>query len=216
MISFSDRAPSVRHGAAIALAVLIHVLVFWGLANSLFFRFPEERKAEPKILALAPRIVPPPPSVTKLGPTDIITALPRFRPRVSAVSPQRRQGDPALAIWTYLCNRDLTLSAATQRACPDDFGAVSLGVLDPLNRAGDVGALFGADTATMSLEEAAVARGWIKPPPPKGQQGLAGKTDRSYADPTERFGPLPWEEGGSKGTTYSWSKDRPEVVPDLQ
>ncbi len=215
-LSFSERAGG-RFGAAFALAFLIHALIIWGLANSLFFRLPEEQKTEPKIVALAPRFVPPPPNVSKLGPTDVITALPRFRPRTPVAPPQRRQGDPALAIWSYLCNRDFSLSTATQRACPQfNFSDLTLGVLDPLNRAGDIGALFSPDTATMSLDEAAVARGWIKVPPAKGQQGLAGKTDKSHAEPTERLGPMPWEEGGGKGTTYSWPKDRIEGVPDLQ
>jgi hypothetical protein len=216
--SFIERMRGGRRtGVAFALAVVVHALVLWGLASSFLFRFPEEPRMEPRIVALAPRIVPPPPNVSKLGPTDIVMALPRFRPRALAVVPQRRYGDPALAIWTYLCNRDFSLSIATQRACPEDrFGNVTLGVLDPLNRNGDIGALMGPDTATMSLDEAAVARGWIKVPPPKGQQGLAGKTDKSHADPTERFGPLPWDEGASKGTSYSWSKDRIEGVPDLQ
>jgi hypothetical protein len=215
----TDRT-SVRFGLAIVLAVAVHAIALWGLASSIAFRFdtPDERKSEPKVVALAPRIVPPPPNVTKLGPTDVIVTMqPRFRPRMPAVAPQRRYGDPALAIWSYLCNRDFSLSQATEVSCPPPgFGNVDLGVLDPLNRTGDVGALMGPDTATMSLDEAGVARGWVKMPPAKGQTGLAGKTDKSHADPTERFGPMPWDEGGSKGTSYSWSKGRTEVVPDHQ
>jgi hypothetical protein len=214
-----ERSPAAhRRGLSFAVAVVVHVLILWGLASSIAFRFvePPERKSEPKIVALAPRIVPPPPDVERVGPTDVLTTQPRFRPRMPAMARARREGDPALAVWKYLCNRDGSLSEATQRSCPEfHFGDVDLGALDPLNRGGDSGVMLGADSRTMTLEEAAVAKGWIKTPPPKGQTGLAEKTDKSHPDPTERFGPYPWDEGSSKGTTHSWSKDRPEVTPDL-
>jgi hypothetical protein len=205
--------------AATALALALHVLALWAFVSSMTFHFvdPEERKPEPKFVAVAPRIVPPPPDLTRIGPIDVVKTQPRFRPRLPAMVREQVLGDPALAIWKYLCNRDYAISDATQVGCPSfSLGSIGLGVLDPLNRTGDVGALFGADTTSMTLDEAAVARGWIKPPPPKGQTGLATKTDKSHADPTERLGPMPWDEGLSKGTTTSWSKDRPEVVPDLQ
>ena len=194
--------------------------MFWGLAASILFRAPDaaEELIEPRIVALAPREVPPPPEVETLGSTDAVATLPRFRPRLGVPALQRREGDPALAVWTYLCNRDGSLSEAVRRDCPEfQFGDVMLGMRDPLNRSGDVGALFGADTTTMSLEEAAVARGWIKMPPPKGQSGLVNRTDKSHSDPaSDRLGPLPWDVGSSKGATSSWTKGRPEVVPDLQ
>ena len=194
--------------------------MFWGLAASIFFRSPDatEDLSVPRIVALAPRDVPPPPDVEKLGPADAVAILPRFRPRLGALSRQRRDGDPALAVWKYLCNRDSSVGEAVQRDCPEfHFGDVMLGMRDPLNRSGDIGALLGADTATMSLEEAAVARGWIKMPPPKGQSGLVNRTDKSHSDPaSDRLGPLPWDVGSSKGATPSWTKDRPEVVPELQ
>ena len=169
-------------------------------------------------MALAPRVTPPPPDVEILGPLNVVVAQPRFRPRTPAMVRQRREGDPALAVWKYLCNRDGSLSVAVQRGCPEfQFGDVDLGLLDPLNRSGDSGVLLGADTKTMTLEEAAVSRGWIKMPPPKGQSGLVNRTDKSHVDPaTDRNGPLPWDVGSSKGASPSWSKDRPEVVPDLQ
>lgn len=213
------KQPAHRRGLSFVVAIILHVLVLWGLTSSISFHFaePDEWLSEPKIVALAPRIVPPPPDVQTFGPVDVVTTQPRFRPRVPTVARQRREGDPALAVWKYLCNRDISLSVATERGCPEfHFGDVDLGFMSPLNRAGDSGVMLGADTKTMTLDEAAVARGWIKPPPPKGQTGLGGKTDKSHADPTERFGPFPWDEAGSKGATQSWSKDRPEVVPDLQ
>lgn len=163
-----------------AVALILHVAVLLLLASSITFRVPEVRLVEQEIVALVPRVPPPPPDVERIGPSDVAIAVPRFRPRMPAavLSRQQRQGDPALAVWSYLCSRDLALSEAVRRGCPSfDFGAVGLGLLGPLNRSGDVGALFGADTATMSIDEAAVARGWIKPPPPKGQGALVGKTD---------------------------------------
>jgi len=198
-----------------AVALILHVAVLLLLASSITFRVPDVRPVEQEIVALVPRVPPPPPEAERIGPSDVAIALPRFRPRMPAAVPtrQQRQGDPALAIWSYLCNRDAALSEAVRRGCPSfDFGAVGLSLLGPLNRTGDIGALFGADTTTMSLDEAAVARGWIKPPPPKGQTGLAARTDKSHPDPNERFGPLPWDESGTKGTPYSWSKDRAETV----
>jgi hypothetical protein len=218
-ISWIAERPRDRFGAAFALALVLHGLAVWGLISSISFRMvePEEQKPEPKFVAVAPRMTPPPPDVTRIGPIDVITKKPRFRPRLPTMVRERVWGDPALAIWKYLCNRDYALSDATQVGCPSfSLGSIGLDVLDPVNRRGDVGALLGADTTTMSLDEAALARGWIKPPPPKGQGGLANKTDKSYPDPTERLGPMPWDEGLSKGTTSSGSKNRPEVVPDLQ
>lgn len=149
----------------VVIALVVHALVLWALAGSMSFQLPVEKAPEPKIVALAPRLLPPPPDVETFGPVEVITTLPRFRPRVPAETPQRmrREGDPALAIWTYLCNRDIDLSEAAQVGCPTDFGNVNLGVLDPLNRTGDVGALFGADTTTMSMDEAAKKKGWVKP-----------------------------------------------------
>jgi hypothetical protein len=106
-----------------------------------------------------------------------VTTLPRFRPRVPAAVPQRmrREGDPALAIWTYLCNRDFNLSEATRIRCPTDFGSFDFGLLDPLNRRGDVGALFGPDTTTMSLDEVAKKKGWLKPNAPLEGAGARAK-----------------------------------------
>jgi hypothetical protein len=217
--SWIAERPRGRFGVAFSVALVLHALMGWALVSSISFQVvePEEQKPEPKLVAVAPRMVPPPPDVTRIGPIDVITKQPRFRPRVPTMVRERVWGDPALAIWKYLCNRDYALSDATQVGCPSfSLGTIGLDVLDPINRRGDVGALLGPDTATMSLDEAALARGWIKPLPPKGQTGLVNKTDKSHADPTERFGPMPWDEGPSKGTTKSWSKDRPEVVPDLQ
>jgi hypothetical protein len=163
----------------LVLALALHALVVVGLAYSISFRLPIEPKMEPKIVALAPQLLPPPPDVERIGPDDVITSQPRFRPREPLTPAQaRRRGDPALAIWSYLCNRDSAISEAARRGCPAfDFGEVGLSLLDPLNRMGDVGALFGPDTTTMSLDEVGVARGWMKRSAPTGQGALVGKTD---------------------------------------
>lgn len=158
------RSPG-RFGLGLVVALVLHIAALWVLAQSISFQFAIERPVEPKIVALAPQLTPPPPEVERLGPTDVKLTLPRFRPRVPLVVPQaqRRMGDPALAIWSYLCNRDYSLSEATRVFCPTDDGGFDLGLLDPLNRRGDVGALFGPDTTTMSLDEVAKKKGWRKP-----------------------------------------------------
>ena len=168
-----------RFGIAFVVAVVIHVLALVGLALSISFRAPELAVVEPQIVAVA--LPPPPPPLDAAGANDAPMMMPRFRPREPlGLTPEVRErfGNPALAVWRYLCNRDPALGAAAQRACPEGFGTVDLGVRDPLNRQGDAGVMLGNDTATMSLEEAGVARGWIKPPPQRGQSGLAGKTDQ--------------------------------------
>jgi hypothetical protein len=165
-------------GVGVAIALVLHVLALWALAASISFQLPVERAIEPpKIVALAPQLLPPPPDVETLGPKDVVTTLPRFRPRVPAEVPQRvrREGDPALAIWTYLCNRDYALSEATRVRCPTDLGGFDFGLLDPLNRRGDVGALFGPDTTTMSLDEVAKKKGWLKPKAPLEGAGARAK-----------------------------------------
>lgn len=172
----SGVSSSGRFGAAFGAAVVLHVLALWALAHSIWFELPKEVRSEPKIVAVAARLTPPPPDVETLGPVDAIATLPRFRPRAPAIVPQRqkREGDPALAIWTYLCNRDQDLGTAVRVSCPPDFGLVDMGLFDPLNRTGDVGALFGADTATMSLDEVAKKKGWVKP-----KSGWAGEGARA-------------------------------------
>jgi hypothetical protein len=180
----SDGPPgAARRTLALALAIVFHVAILWALAVSVSFRIeePEEIKSEPKIIAMAPREPPPPPpDIVQIGPVDIETQRPRFRPRVPTVSRQIQEGDPALAVWTYLCNRDRLLSPTVKVACPDPpKGDVSLGLLDPVNRRGDVGIMFGRSTKTMTLDEAGVARGWTKPKPEQGQGMLLEKTDNS-------------------------------------
>jgi hypothetical protein len=169
-----------RFGAALVGAVVFHVLALIGLAFSISFKAPGLDVVEPQIVAVS-LPPPPPPRVEAPGADDAPLMMPRFRPRDPlGLRPEYKQkhGSPALAVWRYLCNRDHTLSEAAKRACPDDFGTVDLGMRDPLNRQGDAGVMLGNDTATMSLEDAGVARGWIKPPPQRGQSGLAGTTDR--------------------------------------
>lgn len=179
----SDRPPgAARRIAAFAVAVVLHVAVLWALVASISFQLavPEEIKHEPKIIAMAPRETPPPPDVVQIGPIDIETQRPRFRPRVPTVSRQVQEGDPALAVWTYLCNRDRALGRIVKIACPEPPSDVNLGLLDPLNRrGGDFGMLFGRETKTMSLDEAGVARGWTKPKPEQGQGMLLDRTDNS-------------------------------------
>ena len=173
-----ERDPAHRRALSFAVAVAVHLLILWGLATPIVLRFlePPEHKSEPKIFAVAPRIVPPPPDVERLGSSDVVTTQPRFRPRMPAMVRERREGDPALAVWKYLCNRDSSLSEATRRNCPEfHLGDVDLGTLDPLNRTGDSGVMLGADTATMSLEEAGRAKRWIKPKMPWSGDGARAK-----------------------------------------
>ncbi len=184
-----------RYGLALLGALVVHVLALAGLALSISFQVPVFDPVEPRIVAVASP-PPPPPDVEAFGDTDAPVMLPRFRPRQPlGVTPERRQryGDPALAVWKYLCNRDLTLSDAAQRECPEfDLGNVDLSVRDPLNRQGDAGIMLGNGTATMSLDEAGVARGWMKRPPPKGQSGLASTTDQvGQPEGPELFKDLP-------------------------
>ena len=175
--AFAAQPAGGRFGVGVAIALVLHVLALWALAASISFQLPGERPIEPKIVALAPQLMPPPPDVEKFGPVDIITSQPRFRPREAAVVPERqqREGDPALAVWKHLCNDDASLSVAAKRECPPDFGNVDMGSLDPLNRRGDVGALFGPDTTTMSLEEVAKKKGWLKPKSPLEGAGARAK-----------------------------------------
>lgn len=181
---FSSDGPPGAAGRTIAFAaaVLIHAGILWAIAASISFQMDvaQDVKPEPKIIAMAPRVLPPPPDVSQPGPIDLETERPRFRPRVPMISHQTRIGDPALAVWTYLCNRDGSLAPLIKVACPNPPKAdVNLGLLDPLKRQGDFGILFGADTKTMSLDEAGVARGWLKEPPKQGQGMLLDTTDNS-------------------------------------
>jgi hypothetical protein len=195
-----------RYGVAVLGAVAVHVAVILALAMSMSFQLSVPEAVEPQIVAVAAP-PPPPPDVRTLSPTDAVALMvPRFRPREPlGVNPEARQrfGDPALAVWRYLCNRDSALSDAAQRDCPDaGFGSVDMGVRDPLNRQGDAGIMLGADTSTMSLEEAGVARGWTKKRPPTGQGAMADKTDQiNQPRGPELFEDLPSLKGPTEGAS---------------
>ncbi len=155
-----------QYGVALAGALAIHVIALVALGLSISFHLPETAPVEPRIVAVT-MPPPPPPDVEVFGAIDAPVMIPRFRPRMPlGLSPERRQrtGDPALAVWKYLCNRDHSLGEAVRRDCPEsDFSAVDLSVRDPLNRQGDSGVILGNDTATMSLEEVGRKKRWIKP-----------------------------------------------------
>lgn len=174
---------NTRFGLALVGALVVHVLVLVGLAFSISFQPLKPPAVERQIVAVvAAPPPPPPPDVETFASEDAPVLVPRFRPREPrGLNPeaQRRHGDPALAVWKYLCNRDRTLGDTVKRECPEfEFGGLDMNVRDPLTRRGDAGVMVGNGTATMSLEEAAVARGWIKAPPPRGQSGLASTTDQ--------------------------------------
>jgi len=172
-----------RRSAGFAAAIALHLLIAWALINAISFRFvePKEEVREPQVVALVSRPPPPPPEVEALGAANVVLPLPRFRPRIPKSVPgreQRRFGDPALAIWKYLCNRDMALSEATRRACPTfSLGDANLGMRDPLNSGDDIGALLGPDTATMSLQEAGRKKGWFKPKSPWPKDGARAQGD---------------------------------------
>ncbi|MCE9521026.1 MAG: hypothetical protein K8S25_01180 [Alphaproteobacteria bacterium] len=96
-----------RRGLSFGIALCVHAVVLFALVSLVSPRFsePPERKSEPRIVAVAVRIAPPPPNVDLFGPEDVVLAQPRFRPRAPMVVRQQRKGDPALAVWKYLCNR---------------------------------------------------------------------------------------------------------------
>lgn len=97
-----------------------------------------------------------------------------------------------MAIWTYLCNRDGSLSEAVQRDCPEfHFGDVMLSMNEPLNRQGDIGALLGPDTATMSIEEAGKAKGWQKPKTPWPAEGARARANSLGLPGRDPFAILP-------------------------
>jgi hypothetical protein len=192
---FSERETHQR-GASFVAAVAVHVLIVWALAYAISSQLtePPEPTIEPRVVLLAPPLVPPPPSAEQLGPVDVVMTVPRFRPRTPrapAHRDQKRSGDPRLAIWKYLCNRDPSLGVAVQRNCPFDFGSVDLSASDPLNRTGDIGALLGADTTTMSLEEAGRAKGWFKPKAPWPGDGARAKGDSLGLPGHDPFAILP-------------------------
>ncbi len=193
-----------RYGVALLGAVAVHVAAILALAYSISFQMSVPDAIEPRIVAVAPP-QPPPPDVDRFGANDTASLMvPRFRPRVPlGINPEaQRTGNPALAVWRYLCNRDMALSEAAQRDCPEGFSSVDMGVRDPLNRQGDAGIMLGAETATMSLEEAGVARGWIKKRPRKGQGALAEKTDQiDQPRGPELFEDLPSLKGPTEGAS---------------
>lgn len=165
---------------ALVGALAIHVLVLMGLALSISFKPVQPEVVEPEIVAVAAP-PPPPPDVALLAPTDAPVLVPRFRPRQpQGLTPdrQRRHGDPALAVWKYLCNRDYSLGEVVNRECPEfNLGNVDMTVRDPLNRTGDSGIIVGNDTSTMSLDEVGRKKRWVKP-----KAGLPAEGARAKAN----------------------------------
>ncbi|MFM9864833.1 MAG: hypothetical protein ACKVRO_14620 [Micropepsaceae bacterium] len=186
---------NTRFGLALVGALVVHVLVLVGLAFSISFQPLKPPVIERQIVAVvAAPPPPPPPDVETFASEDAPVMVPRFRPRQPVgVAPERRQrfGDPALAVWRHLCNRDPALGEAVQRACPEDFGTVDLSVRDPLNRQGDSGIMLGNDSTTMSLEEAGRKKGWVKPASPFQANGARAKPNDLGLPGEDPFAILP-------------------------
>ena len=188
-------SPRVVMTLAVSAAVAVHALLLWLLAGAIALQMETKPEGEPvPNVQVMTRYVPPPPDLSQAGVGAHLVQLPRFRPRqINAIRWGYGTGDPALAIWRYLCNRDISLSDATDTACPSaSFNDVDMAILEPLNRRGDSGAMLGADTVTMSLEEAGVAKGWIRPRRASGQSRLVSATDtRTVPSASELFEDMP-------------------------
>ena len=198
-----------RHGFAVVAALAFHVLAIGALALAISFQLPQPEVVEPRVVAIATK-PPPPPDVEVAGPAnDVLLMSPRFRPREPlGVPPEVREksGSPGLAVWTYLCNKNDTLSEAANKACPPEtFGTADMSVRDPLNRQGDAGVMFGAETSTMTLQEAGIKRGWMKKPPAQGQSGLAETTDQPDIPGQAEF----YKEN-------PWTKPQGENIPNTR
>jgi hypothetical protein len=193
----------IRRAAPWAAAVVLHVLFFIA-AGYLITAPPEWLKSEPDTEQSfeVVHLPPPPPRVDgELAPTSS-SIMPRFRPRyflprgVPLIT-THEYGSAAEALFRYWCsNRPDTIEAAG-RLCPSDVpfnGLAALPERNGLIGEPDAGALLGAGDQGMTLDEAAVRRGWIKPKPPTGQDALKAKTDKTVgAHSDDVYGGFPWD-----------------------
>ena len=163
---FGVRQDQIRFGFALAVAIAVHAIAFGLLAFSISDQLRLPEAVEPRFVSVVQPPPPPPDVRADAHAEDFEVVAPRFRPREPmGLTPEARQrfGDPALAVWKYLCNRDAAIGDAAQKDCPAfALGGIDPSFRDPLNRQGDVGAMFGAETATMSLEEAGRHKGWVR------------------------------------------------------
>lgn len=184
--------------AAIALHVLLVILAGYLIAPPRFALKPEREKEE--VFAVV-RLPPEPPRIQGAPADTSFNIMPRFRPRyhlpkgVPLITTTER-GSAAEALFRYWCtNRPDTIEAAG-RMCPSDVPFNGLAALPERGGLGndDASTLLGAADRGMTLDEAAVRRGWAKPRPPAGQDALKETTDKTTgAHSDEVYGIYPWE-----------------------
>ncbi|MBI1213885.1 MAG: hypothetical protein GC190_20680 [Alphaproteobacteria bacterium] len=197
-----SRKSMIRHAAPWGAAVVLHVLFFIAFGY-LIAPPPDLLKPDETVVPLAwVHLAPPPPRLEgELAPTSI-SIMPRFRPRyylpkgVPLIS-TREYGNAAEALFRYWCTNRPDTIESTGRLCPSDVPFNGLAALPEHNGLignSDAGALLGAGDRGYTIDEAAARRGWVKPKPPTGQDGLQTKTDKATgAHSDDVYGGYPWD-----------------------
>jgi hypothetical protein len=185
--------------AAIVLHILLFAFAGYLIAPPLDYMKKDQLQEAPPLLVV--RLPPPPPKMTGELAAIASTIMPRFRPRyhmpkgVPLITTTQR-GSPAEALFRYWCSNRPDTIEATGRLCPSDVIMNGLAALPERGLIGDADAstLLGAADRGYSIDEAAVRRGWVKPKPPIGQDGLKGKTDKvTGAHSDGVYGDYPWD-----------------------
>lgn len=138
---------------------------------------------EPQITVVGVPPSPMPPSVEEIIPIEPIAVAPKVRVRPAAGTGPK--GDPAKAVWAYLCNRDSAVGEIVDRACPQ-FTLIEP-AQRPVKRVPSNDAVYGRQLATGDdvASDAVASDAAIDPTPAR-----------------ERLGsPFPWDERAAATNT---------------
>jgi hypothetical protein len=194
IVFFSQLADSVLRNrvwlASLGAAVAINALLFWLASIAPMGHLPgvEQAPREAPVEIVVRRRVPPPPDLSRLADTPSAVLPPRFRPRSPVLKPI-----PDLRRETLLPPPRLRLNLNPCDPADDDQGLRPdcAPPRDWVRADRDASDLLGSQTQGYSLDEVAVARGWIKPKPRTGQDAMAAQTDTTLPQSIFKDAPFP-------------------------
>lgn len=170
-----------RSDFAFALAIAGHVVAFWSAIGTL----------EPAQVAAAQEASTTMVVLETIEPTPLepsAGAMSRFRPRTPAPAPEKltTQDAPAAALWAFQCSYAPDLARALGLNCPAEISALTPSAQTYSH--GELQELFDERNAQLAMDDAAIARGWMKAP----QQ-----SDEPIGTARDGLGPYPWDETGA-------------------
>lgn len=200
IVTFAQWADWVRGNriwlASLATAVAINFCLFWLASIAPMGRLAgmDMTSRVSPVEIVMPRRIPPPPDLSNLTDAPPSSLPLRFRPQNRML-----RAHPGIDTNTPVSALRLRLNLnPCDPAADDGIEKPECAPPSQWQRADrDASVLLGAKAQGYTLDEVAVARGWIKPKPSRGQDSMAAKTDMTlpgsiFQDPP--FPPPPIEK----------------------